>query len=512
MNKNYLVLGDSSDSKLAAPAAFDVLRMGKNKYTKNGKAGEFELSAGDLKEIVGRFGSLGRDLVVDFDHSTLNSEQASLGNAPAAGWVELAVSDDGSGVLAKVKKWTDKAKGLLEKGEYRYISPVIQFDKDSNGILRPMGIQSIALTNHPAIHNSMPLMAASDIFQEPVVEAGPDPETASLVQQHEYLIKELKDSLDENQKLLHENICALSDYGKRHPMIQEKVQTFIDGVFASEIEAINKIVDQPIIAMQDVGTAPTLPVDMSTVMAEYNAKKNELIRADNPTGVQDLVKWLSEKVTLYENAKAGVNDAVKSAYDSIISYYKQMLSDLASMPTPEALHDAALKEFSAIGFTDFVASREKKLLAKDAKGNDLEKVLAEAKALAAFHDVAEKELAAAGLKDFSDISKAIQGLNDNLRNERASHRIDVLMREPECKLTEAMRDWAIDFVKRDEKAFGEWYSGAPVAFSTIQARQAKTLASSTPGKSAKKYTKEQEDIAAQFGHNPDEVYGSQTPK
>lgn len=100
-----------------------------------------------------------RDLVLDYEHQTLSGDVA-----PAAAWFDLAIKD---GVLyATNVRWVDKAKHMVESGEYRYVSPVFKFnavDKETGKVFR-MAVFNAALTNEPFIDELPPLiMKGTDI-------------------------------------------------------------------------------------------------------------------------------------------------------------------------------------------------------------------------------------------------------------------------------------------------------------------------------------------------------------
>jgi phage I-like protein len=95
-------------------------------------------------------------LVIDYDHRTLYVAEHG-GEAPAAGWMRggfewLA----GQGLFAPVE-WTARAKASIEAGEYRFVSPVVQFDDDTGEI---KGVAMAALVNYPAILGMQPALAA----------------------------------------------------------------------------------------------------------------------------------------------------------------------------------------------------------------------------------------------------------------------------------------------------------------------------------------------------------------
>ena len=85
-------------------------------------------------------------IVIDYEHQTLNSERNGQ-PAPAAGWIRSVEWLSGKGLVSTVE-WTAKARGHIDAGEYRYISPVITWDQDSG---RVTGLLNAALVNHPAL-------------------------------------------------------------------------------------------------------------------------------------------------------------------------------------------------------------------------------------------------------------------------------------------------------------------------------------------------------------------------
>ncbi|MFV0597976.1 phage protease [Shewanella sp.] len=98
------------------------------------------------------------DLVIDYEHQTLNKEQNGQ-PAPASGWFHI---DDvqyrpGEGLFVK-PRFTDNAIAHLNAKEYRYFSLVFGYDKVTG---RPQFIHSAALTNRPGVDGMLPLAALS---------------------------------------------------------------------------------------------------------------------------------------------------------------------------------------------------------------------------------------------------------------------------------------------------------------------------------------------------------------
>lgn len=83
----------------------------------------------------------------DYDHQTLRAE-ANGQPAPAAGWASSFEWRSGVGLYATDVKWTAAALRAIEADEYRYVSPVINYDRASGQVLN---VQMAAITNFPAL-------------------------------------------------------------------------------------------------------------------------------------------------------------------------------------------------------------------------------------------------------------------------------------------------------------------------------------------------------------------------
>ena len=142
--------------KKPVPGEFIVIKYGTNEFTKEGQRGSFEFSEIDADSVISEFESRGRDIVIDYEHQSLSGSPA-----PAAGWVEKLYKS-AEGLCVKVKYWTQKASEFLGNGEYRYFSPVLQFSRRARSVT---ALHSIALTNHPALHNN-PALVADDFAAE----------------------------------------------------------------------------------------------------------------------------------------------------------------------------------------------------------------------------------------------------------------------------------------------------------------------------------------------------------
>ncbi|WP_175947505.1 phage protease, partial [Burkholderia pyrrocinia] len=97
-------------------------------------------------------------MVIDYEHQTLNS-QTNGQPAPAAGWFKNLEWRDGQGLFATDVDWTPAAAKAIADREYRYISPVFEFDPQTGAATR---MHMAALTNNPGL-DGMQAVALSSL-------------------------------------------------------------------------------------------------------------------------------------------------------------------------------------------------------------------------------------------------------------------------------------------------------------------------------------------------------------
>lgn len=89
--------------------------------------------------------------VIDYEHQTQAAGQNGL-PAPAAGFFSHLEYRQGQGLFAVGIDWTDKARAMIEAGEYRYCSPVFyDFSTDTPDVYGIHTLICAALTNLPAL-------------------------------------------------------------------------------------------------------------------------------------------------------------------------------------------------------------------------------------------------------------------------------------------------------------------------------------------------------------------------
>lgn len=84
---------------------------------------------------------------LDYEHQSMLSEQNGQ-PAPASGWATAFEWRDGVGLFALNVQWTAKAKEMIEAGEYKYISPVIVYDKQTGEVI---DVLNASLVNIPCL-------------------------------------------------------------------------------------------------------------------------------------------------------------------------------------------------------------------------------------------------------------------------------------------------------------------------------------------------------------------------
>ncbi len=115
--------------------------------------------------LVSAAAARGTPYVIDYEHQTLLAKENGK-PAPAAGWFSKLEWRDGVGLFAIDVEWTAPAQGMIAANEYRYISPVIGYDRATGAVT---ALYMAAITNNPAIDgmDSVLLAAASLSFSLP---------------------------------------------------------------------------------------------------------------------------------------------------------------------------------------------------------------------------------------------------------------------------------------------------------------------------------------------------------
>ena len=135
--------------------------------------GQWVINAEIASRLIQYAKNSANDLVVDYEHQTLNKEQNGQ-PAPASGWIKDMEWREGSGLWIK-PQWTSRAKEFIKGEEYRFLSAVFPYDKKTG---EPLYIHSAALTNRAGVDGLQDLEALSaNILNQHPQETPPMNET-----------------------------------------------------------------------------------------------------------------------------------------------------------------------------------------------------------------------------------------------------------------------------------------------------------------------------------------------
>lgn len=160
---------------------------------KDVKAGHWLIDSDIAARLVTRMAARLTDVVIDYEHQTLNSAENGK-EAPAAGWIKGVSLEwrEGEGLFATPVDWTERGAGYIQAKEYRYLSPVFAYDTRTGAVL---DLLHVGLTNYPAIDNLQPLQAlAAARFQLADPAAQPTEEHQTV--NRDQLIQHLRLSAD----------------------------------------------------------------------------------------------------------------------------------------------------------------------------------------------------------------------------------------------------------------------------------------------------------------------------
>ena len=125
----------------------------------------FEITRSTLTDIVKNFRKRGADTVIDYEHASEFPDAAKGQPIPAAGWFKsLDNGPDEKGILWGSAEFTPRARDLVRSREYKYLSPVIDYDARDKitGSKQGATLLSMAMTNRPFLE-AMPAIAMREV-------------------------------------------------------------------------------------------------------------------------------------------------------------------------------------------------------------------------------------------------------------------------------------------------------------------------------------------------------------
>jgi phage I-like protein len=100
----------------------------------------------------------------DYEHQAMHADSNGQ-PAPASGWCSKFEWRSGEGLFALSVQWTERALGMIQANEYKYISPVLLYDKSTGEVkdlLNAALVGRPGLTMSPVALACMAAMNASD--------------------------------------------------------------------------------------------------------------------------------------------------------------------------------------------------------------------------------------------------------------------------------------------------------------------------------------------------------------
>ncbi|WP_338884540.1 phage protease [Aeromonas hydrophila] len=150
-------------------------------------SGHWQLDGQIAAALIARAKALGQDILIDYDHQTLKTDQNGQ-PAPAAGWYNADEIEwrEGQGLFIK-PRWTERAAALVATKEYRFLSAVFPYDAQG----RPLELRMTAITNDPGVVGMQALAALSALPASSLMSTQPGQlATSSHVTQQEKSMNE----------------------------------------------------------------------------------------------------------------------------------------------------------------------------------------------------------------------------------------------------------------------------------------------------------------------------------
>lgn len=312
----------NSDSPI--PMHVLILKMGRNQFTKDGEQGEFDVTDEDIENIIKEFLCRQRDLAFDYEHGTLDNEAQRKGDSPASGWVKSLVKGEDGNLYADVKSWTPKAQERLKNKEYRYMSPVLLFDRKTK---RPKAVHSIALTNHPSLHNYPALIAANDTTKNEGIFTMND-----KIKEHKETISTIKDGIQEFRKMF---VQAMSDYSetiKGNKEAEADMIKFSDSVIGTIM--FNEDIGSKIQQITSSKEAPEAISELESLLLSASDEEKKKIN--------DQISLLKKSITSAPmNDLASVLSLTDSSVDSVKAKVREIVDISEKAKAFLKLHDKA---------------------------------------------------------------------------------------------------------------------------------------------------------------------------
>ncbi|MDY0011306.1 MAG: phage protease [Rhodocyclaceae bacterium] len=205
---------------------------------------------------------------IDYEHQGLKARDNGQ-PAPAAGWFKRAEWREGEGLYATDVAWTEKARAMIQGGEYLYLSPVIAFDGETGAIT---GLMGAALTNNPALDGLEEVTALTrDVTGGPVaalrslLEGLHDPGALKLADQVEALVLTAQQALEQLREQVAETSRAQAQVSELSSQIHDqRIDALVDAasregrLLPYQVAAARKVAQTDLEALATLLNRPAL--------------------------------------------------------------------------------------------------------------------------------------------------------------------------------------------------------------------------------------------------------------
>ena len=229
------------------------------------------------QQIVAALNQRQVDMVIDYEHATLKAQETGE-PAPASGWLKAASFSyiKGVGICSTKFEWLDKAKGYIESEEYKYLSPVLFYTKNTGEVV---GLHSVALTNTPNLDN-LPEAQLAALAQDYFTQNSPqDSEMEELLEQLRWMLNLPLSATAEEIK---------AELDKLSAKINEQTGVAVAANGQHLFDALAAIDQIKVVANSQAVVDPTkfVPID---VYKEAVAKAGNAEAAKNTKEIDDLI-------------------------------------------------------------------------------------------------------------------------------------------------------------------------------------------------------------------------------
>lgn len=239
-----------------------IIPAGKFDARTGAMAGEGPWYMSERAAVVIKQAHAGRatDILVDYEHQSLLAESNGK-EVPASGWLdptsfEWRAEGEEPGLYGAIT-WTPRAASAIDGDEYRYLSPVFFYDRDTGEVL---GLENVTLTNRPGIDDKLVAALGARSLNPVTPTTAPQENDVTLL---EMLIAKLGLSADVTEEAALSAVAALKSKADG----ADAAQTELAALKAKTPTDPDPAKYVPIAAMQAVQT------ELAALRGEFTADK-----------------------------------------------------------------------------------------------------------------------------------------------------------------------------------------------------------------------------------------------